>query len=71
MGIQHEGLIQRILCNGKFAAILTFISAAVAFSLSLVAVLSGAEQGQLQDYEVIIVGHSSSAVSQSMKDIPI
>ena len=52
---KKEGLFYRFLFNDKLPPVLTFFSAVVAFSLSLVALLSGAEKGQLQDYEVVIV----------------
>jgi hypothetical protein len=48
-------LITCLLFNDKLPPILTFVSAVIAFSISLVALLSGAEKGQLQDYEVVVV----------------
>jgi hypothetical protein len=50
-----EGLATRLLFNDRVPPIVTFVSAVIAFSLSLVALLSGAERGQLQEYEVVIV----------------
>jgi hypothetical protein len=52
---RKRSLISRIFLNDKLPLILTFISAVIAFFLSLVALLSGAKKGQLQDYEVVIV----------------
>lgn len=69
MEIEHEGRIKRVLCNGKFAAALTFISAAIAFSLSLVALLSGAGKGQLQEYEIIIVSHVSAQITRDKSSL--
>jgi hypothetical protein len=61
---KKESLIRRILAHDKPVTILTFVSAVVAFSLSLVALLSGAERGQLQNYEVVIVSIPQSVSSQ-------
>jgi hypothetical protein len=55
-------LFTSLLFNDKLPPILTFASAAIAFSLSLVALLSGAEKGQLQDYEVVVVCFSVSSI---------
>jgi hypothetical protein len=52
---KKESLISRIFPNDKLPPILTLIVAVIAFSLSLVALLSGAEKGQLQNHEVVIV----------------
>jgi hypothetical protein len=52
---KKERLIRRILANDKLAALITFVSAAVAFSLSLVSLLSGGGNGELQNYEVVVV----------------
>jgi len=52
---KKEGSFYRFLYNDKLPPVLTFFSAVIAFSLSLVAFLSGAEKGQLQEYEVVIV----------------
>ncbi|KAH8749191.1 hypothetical protein F5882DRAFT_470731 [Hyaloscypha sp. PMI_1271] len=56
-------LITSLLFNDKLPPILTFVSAVIAFSLSLVALLSGAEKGQLQDYEVVVL--NTSAILQN------
>jgi hypothetical protein len=55
-------LITSLLFNDKLPPILTFVSAVIAFSLSLVALLSGAEKGQLQDYEVVVVCFSRFSI---------
>jgi hypothetical protein len=52
---KKEGLIRRLLANDKLVALITFLSAAVAFSLSLVALLSGGGNGKLQNYDVVMV----------------
>jgi hypothetical protein len=61
---KKESLLSRIFLNDKLPLILTFISAVIAFSLSLVALLPGAEKGQLQNYEVVIVRIRSCSLSQ-------
>jgi hypothetical protein len=58
-----DGLFSRFLYNDKLPPVLTFFSAVIAFSLSLVALLSGAEKGQLQNYEVVIVSSRLSPPS--------
>jgi hypothetical protein len=55
-------LITCLLFSDKLPSILTFVSAVIAFSLSLVVLLSGAEKGQLQDYEVVVVCFSVSSI---------
>ncbi|KAE9362859.1 hypothetical protein N431DRAFT_551069 [Stipitochalara longipes BDJ] len=57
--VKKERLFSRFLYNDKLPPVLTFFSAVIAFSLSLVALLSGAEKGQLQDYEVVILNTST------------
>jgi hypothetical protein len=57
--------ITSLLFNDKLPSILTFFSAVIAFSLSLVALLSGAEKGQLQDYEVVVVCFSHFSISNT------
>jgi hypothetical protein len=52
---KKDGLFTRFLYNDKLPPVLTLFSAVIAFSLSFVALLSGAEKGQLQNYEVVIV----------------
>ncbi|KAN0109993.1 hypothetical protein V8E51_006380 [Hyaloscypha variabilis] len=54
-----DGLFSRFLYNDKLPPVLTFFFAVIAFSLSLVALLSGAEKGQLQNYEVVILNTST------------
>jgi len=65
---KKEGLIRRLLANDKLVALITFVSAAVGFSLSLLALLSDGGNGELQNYEVVMV---SSHCPRLLDPIPL
>jgi hypothetical protein len=46
-----------IVRSSNQPSLVTFVSAVVAFSLALVALLSGAGDGKLQNYQVVMVSH--------------